>query len=493
MTVTDAHIVRSDYTTNDPQREPVTRWHELVDCVSFHTDFSVRFGLPTRLALLNPPTNNRPYGIPIPSEHQYLSLFQPGKNLVTEQPALQQTLRQAWPSGPTPLLQQLTTLREYIVTLAPKLTARNQTVPIVIATQGTFTDDTRGQPPGVALRQVLQSFVGLPVNFVVRLCTDQEATFEFYNMLDAHRQGSLDDSLQFDVLDDFYNEALEVYLHNPWLCYSMVLHRWREMGCLTAEIDSLDERALTLTELHAFCEFLFGVALPSPQGGRWQAFLQAVQQVQARERQHFNPVVKRVTPWISVALLHSIYGGAAAAAAPHVPPQQQQSPFPSAVPPPTSAPQHPPAYPHQRSPTQATPQSSQSSSAAAIPNTGKKPTTSSELNMALEQSWSKQPPAFTQLQPLPQLLSTLKATFDLVESHVYFETKFHAFSPVSFSGGGAHSTYSVLKKAVRKMRLFLHPDKLPKDLTELQALLCQSLWNTLSEAWDVYENEQQQQ
>lgn len=39
--------------------------------------------------------------------------------------------------------------------------------------------------------------------------------------------------------------------------------------------------------------------------------------------------------------------------------------------------------------------------------------------------------------------------------------------------------------AVRKMKFFLHPDKLPHDLTEQQALLCRTLWDVITEAWDA--------
>ncbi len=35
--------------------------------------------------------------------------------------------------------------------------------------------------------------------------------------------------------------------------------------------------------------------------------------------------------------------------------------------------------------------------------------------------------------------------------------------------------------ASKKVKLFLHPDKLPKDLTENQAQLFKTLWNDLHE------------
>lgn len=39
-------------------------------------------------------------------------------------------------------------------------------------------------------------------------------------------------------------QALEVYLHNPWLTYGIGLHRLRESGFAPDIMDDLDERPL---------------------------------------------------------------------------------------------------------------------------------------------------------------------------------------------------------------------------------------------------------
>lgn len=41
-------------------------------------------------------------------------------------------------------------------------------------------------------------------------------------------------------------------------------------------------------------------------------------------------------------------------------------------------------------------------------------------------------------------------------------------------------------KAVRKIKFFLHPDKLPKDFNEQQISLCRMLWDVIIEANDEY-------
>jgi len=40
---------------------------------------------------------------------------------------------------------------------------------------------------------------------------------------------------------------------------------------------------------------------------------------------------------------------------------------------------------------------------------------------------------------------------------------------------------------MRKAKFFLHPDKLPKDLTENQAILFKTLWDVIRDSWDVME------
>lgn len=44
-----------------------------------------------------------------------------------------------------------------------------------------------------------------------------------------------------------------------------------------------------------------------------------------------------------------------------------------------------------------------------------------------------------------------------------------------------------LAKAVKKLRFFLHPDKLPRDLNEEQLFVCKMLWDVTSDAWEEYE------
>jgi curved DNA-binding protein CbpA len=40
----------------------------------------------------------------------------------------------------------------------------------------------------------------------------------------------------------------------------------------------------------------------------------------------------------------------------------------------------------------------------------------------------------------------------------------------------------LLKRAARKAKFFLHPDKLPNDLTEAQTTLFRSIWDVIQDS-----------
>ena len=107
-------------------------------------------------------------------------------------------------------------------------------------------------------------------------------------------------------------------------------------------------------------------------------------------------------------------------------------------------------------------------------------------NMTLEQvikRWSHEPPKFKSLNPLQDLLVNMPTIFPphniKVESHDYF-SKWKVFSAEAFTGD-YDEVNAVLKRAVRRSKLFLHPDKLPQDLTENQTFLFKTIWDVLQE------------
>eukprot|EP00980_Cylindrotheca_fusiformis_P022116 scaffold8999_cov73-Cylindrotheca_fusiformis.AAC.1 len=110
--------------------------------------------------------------------------------------------------------------------MAPTLRQLGRKVVIVIATDGLPTDERGygGSNHNQEFVDALRMLEGLPVWVVVRLCTDDEDVVNFYNELDGQLE------LSIEVLDDFTGEAVEVTTENPWLNYTLPLHRLREFG-----------------------------------------------------------------------------------------------------------------------------------------------------------------------------------------------------------------------------------------------------------------------
>ena len=135
----------------------------------------------------------------------------------------------------------------------------------------------------------------LKIRLVVRLCTDEDSVTRFYNSLDTQLEISL------EVLDDYMGEAREVYEKNPWICYGFPLHRCRELGYHDRLFDLIDERPLTRGEARSFCCLIFGIKneeeLPDP-AIHFSEFVKAVKSKLVLEHLQWNPMKKRMTPWI---------------------------------------------------------------------------------------------------------------------------------------------------------------------------------------------------
>ena len=218
-----------------------------------------------------------------------------------------QIMRAARPGGVTPLTSHILEIHSEIRAMAPQLRATGQKVTIQIATDGLPSDDHgySGQNHKDEFVQALRSLEGLPVWVVIRLCTDEEDVVEFYNDLDQVLE------LSMEVLDDFTGEAAEVHEHNPWLNYALPIHRMREMGFHDRTFDMLDERKLTKSELRDFCHLLFGdenmdgVADPNVE---WHRFAKDIDRLLRNEKQQWDPIKKKMKPWIDVRTLEHMYG-----------------------------------------------------------------------------------------------------------------------------------------------------------------------------------------
>ena len=101
--------------------------------------------------------------------------------------------------------------------------------------------------------------------------------------------------------------------------------------------------------------------------------------------------------------------------------------------------------------------------------------------------WALQPPMLQMLRPIADLLCNIHTVFPPafgVAGHEYFAK----WSPLNREDvlNGVVPDDTKLKKAVRKLRFFLHPDKLPKDLDEEQSYMCKMLWDVTNDAWEDF-------
>ena len=203
------------------------------------------------------------------------------------------------PCYTTPLAEHIWAVYEQIKGICSTFSP-GQRVAIVIASDG-----VPNQPQSfLDAMAVLQK---LPVYLIVRLCTNDEASFQFWTTLD------LDLDIAIEILDDFEAEAEAAFTMNPWCNYCMPLQRAREWGFRTKLLESLRERPLTHNELRDYCALIFGVkkdVLPDPTV-EWAMFYYDVEALNAREKRQFNPLVKRNRGWIDLKAMAKMYGGKA--------------------------------------------------------------------------------------------------------------------------------------------------------------------------------------
>jgi len=296
----DGHrLVETGY-SNDVKFVSCTRWAEIQETVEYHIKIAALLGAPTVFRLMNDPGKM--------AGPQQFSIGERGSDSIPEDVNLAlNTIRAASPIGVTPLSDHVREIRENVMAMRDALMQQGQRVVIVLATDGLPSNNYGVSNSGTLkeFKDCLRSLEGLPVWIVVRLCTDEDQVVDFYNDLDCELELSL------EVIDDFVGEAEEIYEYNKWLNYALPLHRIREMGFSHKLFDLLDERALTKDELRQFFLLMFGEAsldgTPDPQID-WEGFLKCIDRIANREKKQWNPMKKRMTPWVDTKRLNSVYG-----------------------------------------------------------------------------------------------------------------------------------------------------------------------------------------
>ena len=181
---------------------------------------------------------------------------------------------------------------------------------------------------------------------------------------------------------------------------------------------------------------------------------------------------------------------------PYPPQQSQQAPLqrPKAPPNPRSE-----TYPQQQAkipasqPQSAYKRSSTSSQPPAKAQQAPQPQATnsnfseSELKRNVLVQWGLVPPNMQVLKPVDELLCSIHGVFPPafgVASHEYF-SGWKAIDRSELVTNGILDE-AKLKKSVRRVRFFLHPDKLPHDLSEDQSFLCKLLWDIINDAFEEY-------
>lgn len=105
-------------------------------------------------------------------------------------------------------------------------------------------------------------------------------------------------------------------------------------------------------------------------------------------------------------------------------------------------------------------------------------------------TWALVPPQYNMLRPIDQLLSSIQTVlppFGGVASHDYF-AKWKPINHQDLLIGAAMTgpDEAKLKKAVRKLRVFLHPDRLPKEFDAKQTFVCKMLWDVSNDAYEEF-------
>eukprot|EP00566_Odontella_aurita_P010681 CAMPEP_0113555794 /NCGR_PEP_ID=MMETSP0015_2-20120614/16911_1 /TAXON_ID=2838 /ORGANISM="Odontella" /LENGTH=396 /DNA_ID=CAMNT_0000457103 /DNA_START=150 /DNA_END=1337 /DNA_ORIENTATION=- /assembly_acc=CAM_ASM_000160 len=305
MRATDGNRFVHTSKRNDIKVVECTRWREIQDTVGYHASMAALLQAPTAFRMLNDPgmgEGSQKFGVACSGDGKV-----DDTRIAEELRRAKEIMQKSSPGGVTPLALHIREIRDEVAAHAARLRSQGQRVAIVLATDGLPTDNN-GVCDDYYKRDfvdAIKSLEDLPVWVVVRLCTDDADIVEYYNEIDAQLEISI------EVLDDFTKEAIEVQEFARWLNYGLPLHRCREMGFHDRVFDLLEERSLTKDELRDFCRLLFGIdkmdGVPEPSVDM-RGFCKAVKSMQAEEAGQWNPVNKKVTPWIDLRKMKHDYG-----------------------------------------------------------------------------------------------------------------------------------------------------------------------------------------
>jgi len=305
MRINDGQKLVSNGGKTAPRSINCSRWDEVKECVEYHVQLAALLDIPTNFRLLNHP------GSHVGTQQFSVACSGSNKSDIDMQNALR-VMKNTRPGGCTPLTTHILDIYYEIRDMLPALRSTGQRVVIVLATDGLPTNERGVCNEGTKAEFVraFKKLEELPVWVVIRLSTDEDNIVQFYDKLDQQLE------LDLDLLDDYSAEAKEVVSKNPWLNYSLPLHRLREMGYQQRIMDQIDERQLTKSELRDYCCLVFGgtgrvndkeLILADPSVD-WKQFVKDLDRLQKHEPMQYDPIERKNRPWISTKKLERSYG-----------------------------------------------------------------------------------------------------------------------------------------------------------------------------------------
>lgn len=255
-----------------------TRWEEICAFAEDHARWNLKVGTPCEFILLN--SCSRAPGTPMIEGRDCIRIDRSLGPEMHQVEQLRKLLDYNGPRGVTPITDRLEDIRCRVQAKFSALAQAQQMIFLTIVTDGLPTSSLSGESTPADKKVMVEAMrslcATLPVQLVIRLCTNEEETISFYNNIDEELE------LPLDILDDMSGEAVEVAKRgNDWFAYTPVLHRIREAGTLSKILDDIDERPLNETEVQRLAELLCGSQKPLVGLGKTQ-FLNEVKNMVSR-------------------------------------------------------------------------------------------------------------------------------------------------------------------------------------------------------------------
>jgi hypothetical protein len=300
MNASDGNLL-SDSGSGRIVSRPCTRWEEICAFAEDHARWNLAVGTPCEFILLN--STGRSPSVEPQEGRDFVSVDRSFGDDSGQMRSLHTLLRNNGPRGVTPIADRLEEIRLRLHDQAEELARRQQMVFLTIATDGLPTSAWSGQSTAEDQEQMVFALrrlgAELPVQLVIRLCTDDDSTVQFYNKIDDELEWPL------DVLDDFASEAKEILgKGNGWFTYTPLLHRIREAGTLCKLLDDLDEKRFTPRDARKMVELLSNDSTLMS-AGTDKEFIKKVEKMIASEKPVFDPVSQKMMPFVNIKKLRA--------------------------------------------------------------------------------------------------------------------------------------------------------------------------------------------